>query len=116
MRHAIELPTNGCIDVRMVVAMDIGPDRRIAIDVFAATAIPQNCSMSLDQKERLMPWGAPFPHVGEWMPNKALVGLNQLFRIPFSHSCFNSVCVSLTIFTCVSSGLALPVIHRRFAR
>src|ERR1700675_874497 len=39
VRDAIKLLSDGGIDVGMVMPMNVGPDRRIAVDVFAAAAV-----------------------------------------------------------------------------
>src|SRR4030081_2823536 len=69
----------------MIVAVDVCPNRRIPVDVFAATAVAQNRAMSFDQNQRFMIGCAPIAHVREWMPDKLLVSINQRLCVPFAH-------------------------------
>jgi hypothetical protein len=86
VRYVVELPPDCRIDVRMVVAVNVRPDRRIAIDVFAALAVAQERTASLDQNQRLIPKCAPFGHISERMPDEPLVPFDQLVGVPLSHA------------------------------
>ncbi len=63
----------------MIVAVNVRPDRRVAVNVLAATAVAQQRAVPLDQNQRLMVRSAPFRHVREWMPDEPLVRLDQRF-------------------------------------
>jgi hypothetical protein len=69
----------------MIVAVNVGPDRRIAVDVFAAPAVAQERSVALDQNQRLMTRSTPFGHISERMPDEPLVSGNQFGRVPLGH-------------------------------
>ena len=85
MRHALQLFPKRGVDMRMIMAVNICPDRRIPVDVFAAAAIPQNRAVPFHQNERLVFRGAPFAHVRERMPDELFVGVNQLVGVPVTH-------------------------------
>jgi hypothetical protein len=63
------------VGVRMTV--NVGPDRTVAIEVFAAGGVDQHAAASFDQDEGIMPDRAPVPHLGERMPEVRLVGLPE---------------------------------------
>ena len=85
MRYAIKLPPDCGIDVRMIVAVNVCPDRRIAVDVLTALAVAQNCTVALDLNQRLISRCAPFGHVSEGMPDEPLVPIDQFVGVPLTH-------------------------------
>ncbi len=42
MRERVQLPGDGGVDPRMVVAVEIGPDGGIAVEIFAAPTVAQS--------------------------------------------------------------------------
>ena len=77
-----ELIADGPGDSRVPVAVDICPDRGIAVDILAAAAVPENCSIAFDEDDRRMLIRAPCFHLGEGMPAMGLVHGGQGFCIP----------------------------------
>ncbi len=75
-----ELAANRCVDRRVGVPVDVGPDRRIAIEVFSALGIPQPTTFAADENERFVVRGAPFARAaaltGEWVPAMGLVAVD----------------------------------------
>src|SRR5580700_10264688 len=61
------------------MAMDVGPDGGIAIQVPSAEAVFQPCSPSRDQNQRSVVGRNPIPHLGERMPDMSLVELDEGF-------------------------------------
>jgi len=84
--HTTQLAADRRVDMWVIMSVDICPDGRIPIDVFAAaSAIAEQCTPAFDQNHCLVFRSAPFAHVRKRVPNEALVPINQLFRIPLSH-------------------------------
>ena len=68
MRHLIELAFDGGVNFRMPVAMNVRPDRGIAVDVFTTMDVSKDCSLALNEHERFVLRRAPCLHLGEGMP------------------------------------------------
>src|SRR5437870_4194701 len=81
----IELSPKGCVDVRMIMPVNVRPDRRIPVNVLSALAVTQNGATSFDEHQRLMLWCAPVAHIREGVPNVLLVCSNQCLRVPLAH-------------------------------
>ena len=80
-----QVAVDGGIDVGMVMTMNVGPDRRITVDVFAAAAVSQQRPLSFNEHDWFVISRTPPRHRGKWMPNIFLVGLNEVLRVPFIH-------------------------------
>ena len=80
MRDPVELVADGRSDFRVPVPVDICPDRRISVEVFAAAAVPEDRPLAFDQNDRLMLVRAPLFHLGEGMPCVRFVPRHQRFR------------------------------------
>ena len=78
------LPLDGLHNVGMRMTVDVGPDRAVAVEVFAACRVDQPAATSFHQDEGIMPGRAPVPHLGERMPKVRLVGLPEFVR---GHGC-----------------------------
>lgn len=77
MRHLVQLFPDRLIQDRMTVAMDVRPDRRVAIEVASAETIFQPRSAPGNQHERLVIGGNPVAHLRERMPDMRFVELDQ---------------------------------------
>ena len=74
MGHAAELLCDGAVNRRMAVSMDVGPDGRVSIQVFATLLITKDAAFATDERQGLMVLRAPGLHWGEGMPEMLLVG------------------------------------------
>src|SRR5512137_732101 len=77
MSDFAQLPTNGRINPRVIVAMEIGPYGRISIEVFAPVDVFQERAAAPDEHQRLAL--EPVTHLGERMPDVSLIELSQPF-------------------------------------
>ena len=77
MRHAVELVANRAIDCWMRVAMDVCPNRGVAVQVAAALAVLQPTALASHQDKRRVVFRAPFLHRCEGVPKVLLVALDQ---------------------------------------
>ena len=66
MGDFFKLRANGGVDLWMIVAVEIGPNRRVRIQKFAALHITQDRSVPGSDYDRLAL--QPIPHLREWMP------------------------------------------------
>src|SRR5213082_3044521 len=85
MCDPFQLLANCPIDPRMIMPVNICPDRRVPVDVFATTAVAQERAVPLDNHDWFMLRRAPFRHVSEGVPNKLFVCGNQFFGVPVGH-------------------------------
>src|SRR2546423_4857442 len=85
MCDPFQLLANCQIDSRMIMPVNICPDRRVPVDVFATTAVAQERAVPLDNHDWCMLRRAPFRHVSEGVPNKLFVCGNQFFGVPVGH-------------------------------
>ena len=76
--HEIELLADGGIDRGMRVAVDVGPDGGVAVDVLATVLISKHAAFSTDEDERLMVIGTPRLHRSEGMPEMGFVGEGEV--------------------------------------
>ena len=70
-----QLLANGGVDLGVIVAVKVGPDRRVGVDVFPATDIPKQRPFAPLNEQRFA--SEPVAHLGEWMPEILLVELGQ---------------------------------------
>ena len=82
MGDVVELIADGLIDRRVGMAVDIRPDRGIAIEVAAALAVFEHGAFAAHENERVVFRFAPVAHRREGMPEVRLVERLQLRRIP----------------------------------
>ena len=82
MGDAVKLIADGLIDRRVGMAVDIGPDRGIAIEVATALAVLENGAFASNENEWVVVRFAPVAHRREGMPEVRLVEHLQLRRIP----------------------------------
>src|ERR1700677_1880282 len=75
MRDFSQLPRDGRIDRRMAMPVQIGPDRRIRIEIFLALGVAQDRPFSRHDHDWLA--FAPIPHLRERMPDKGPIQLRQ---------------------------------------
>ena len=78
VRHALQLVADGSVDLRVAMAVDVGPDGGVAVDVFAPLAIAQDGPLAFHQHERFVLGRAPVAHLGERMPAMAFVGGDEI--------------------------------------
>lgn len=82
MGHPVELILDGMVDFGMGVAVDIRPNRRIAIQVAAAFAVLKPSPLATNQDKWRVVLRAPIPHWREGMPKMLFIALDQCLRIP----------------------------------
>ena len=82
MGDVVELIADGLIDRRVGMAVDIGPDRGIAIQVATAFAVLEHGAFASNENEWMVVRFAPVAHRGERMPEVRLVERLQFRRIP----------------------------------
>ena len=82
MGDAVKLISDGLIDRWVGMAVDIGPDRGIAIEVMTAFAVLEHGAFAANENERVVVRFAPVAHRGEGMPEVHLVERLQSRRIP----------------------------------
>ena len=76
VRNFPELPPDRRIDLRMVVAVQVRPDRGICVKIFASANVLQHRALAGRDHHRLA--FQPVTHLGEWMPDKLLVEVCEL--------------------------------------
>ena len=81
----VKLLENGSIDPGMIMAMNIRPNSRIAVEVFASLGVAQDCAPAFDDYQRFVLWRAPFRHICEWMPDERFVRGHEIPAGPISH-------------------------------
>jgi hypothetical protein len=82
MGDAVELIADGMIDRRVGVAVDIRPDRGIAIQVATPLAVLEHGAFASNENEWVVVRFAPVAHRREGMPEVCFVERLQLRRIP----------------------------------
>jgi len=65
------------IQERVPVPMDVGPDRRVSIEVPFAEAVFQPRPLSSNQNQWLVVGRNPIPHLGERMPDMSFIELDE---------------------------------------
>ena len=80
------LAAHGLDDARMAVAVDVRPDGRISVEIFAASRIFEDGPAAFHNYQRLMSRVAPRLHLGEWVPEILAVGRRKLLRTHASRS------------------------------
>jgi hypothetical protein len=79
MRHVLQLLGDRPIQHWMAMAMDVGPDGRVGIEVPSAVTVFQPCSLAGDQHQWLVLGRNPISHRRERMPDVGLVELDEGF-------------------------------------
>ena len=82
MGDAVKLIADGLIDRWVGVAVDIRPDRGIAIEVAAPLTVLEHGAFAANENEWVVVRFAPVAHRREGMPEVRLVERLQLRRIP----------------------------------
>ena len=82
MGDAFELFAEGAGDRGMAMAVNIRPDRGIAVEVAAALAVFEHRALAAHEHERMVIRFAPIAHGREGMPEVRLVERLQLRRVP----------------------------------
>ena len=77
MRHLVQLFPDRLIQDRMIVTVDVGPDRRVAVKVASAETIFQPRSAPGNQHEWLVIGRNPVVHLRERMPDMRFVELDE---------------------------------------
>ena len=80
VREPVELLADGLVDLGPPMAVQIGPDRGIAIEVFAALIIAQHRAFPGNQDDGIMTWRVPVAHLGEGVPDVGLVRFSRISR------------------------------------
>lgn len=73
MRYPLQLVSDCLVQDRMIVAMDVRPDRRIAVQVASAKAVFEPRAAPRDQNKRLVPGRNPVCHLRERVPDVGFV-------------------------------------------
>ena len=78
MGNVPQLLVDGGVEFRMVVAVQIGPDGGIGIEIFAAMNIFDDCAFAADDDN----WFGlePIAHLREGMPDEAVIELGELVQ------------------------------------
>ncbi len=71
MGDFLQLPVNRRVDLGMVMAVEIGPDRGVGIEVFFPGDIPEHCATARNDHDRLA--FQPVAKLGEWMPDARVI-------------------------------------------
>src|SRR5690242_11116894 len=79
MRDFPELPADCRIDSRAIVSVQVGPDGRIAVEIFATAHVAQHGPFTRDYDD----WFAPEPvaHLREGMPHTRAIQLGELMHV-----------------------------------
>ena len=78
MCETVELISDRLIDLAPPMAVEVGPDGRVTVEIFAAFRVAQDGAFALDKNEGFMAGRVPVPHLGEGMPE---MGADQVLRI-----------------------------------
>ena len=78
VRDFSQLPIQRIVDPGMSVSVDVGPDRRIAIEVLAPLGIPQPHTLAAGDDQALAGRIAPISLIGEGMPAMLLIPCQPL--------------------------------------
>ena len=73
MGEAVELIADRSVDHRMAMAVEIRPDRAVAVEVTGAFGIEEIGSRTRDDHERIDLRGAPIPHLREGVPEVLVI-------------------------------------------
>ncbi len=73
-----ELAADGGVDFRMLVAVKICPDRRVAVEVFAAVDVAKDGAASRGDDDGLA--FEPVAHLGERVPEVLMIELGELMH------------------------------------
>jgi len=71
MTDTIQLSADGAIDPRVVVTMEVRPNRRVRIQVFVPIRIAQDCPAASDDYDGLL--FEPFAHLRKWVPEIPMI-------------------------------------------
>ena len=78
MSDLTQLPTDGCVEFGMVVAVKVRPDRGVGIEVLLAPRIAEDRALAGNDHDGL-PFH-PVPHLGEWMPNVRMIEASEFMH------------------------------------
>ncbi len=73
VREVPELTLHSRVDPGMVVPVQVGPDRRVSIEVLASPAVAQGRTLAGDDHQGIVFRRAPVAHLRERMPGMRLV-------------------------------------------
>ena len=79
VRDFFELLLNCRVDLRMIVAVQICPNRRIRVEIFASTQVAQNRAFARDDDRRFA--FQPVTHLGEGMPDELVIKFGELVHL-----------------------------------
>jgi len=79
MRDFPELPPDGGIDLRVIVAVEVGPNRGIRVKIFASVNVPQHRAPACGDDH----WLAfqPVTHLRKRMPDELMVEFRELAHL-----------------------------------
>src|SRR5271168_3563644 len=71
MGDFVQLAGNGRVDLRVAMPMEIGPDRGIGVEIFAAPGVTQHRPATAQDDDGFVL--QPVEHLGERVPDKGLI-------------------------------------------
>ena len=74
MGDFVELTPDSCVELQVMMPVQIGPDGGVRIQIFASTDIYQDSALAANEHDGLA--FQPVPHLGEGMP--------EIFVVQFS--------------------------------
>src|SRR5262249_47547735 len=75
---AAQLPADGGVDRRLAMAMEVGPDRGVCIEVFPAARVAKQRPFALGDDDR--PALDPIAHLRERVPDKLAIKPGKVHR------------------------------------
>ena len=81
MRDFLELPLDCRVNLWMIVAVQIRPNRRICVEILASLRVAQDRAFARDDDH---PFALqPVTHLGERMPDVLVIKLDELVHLNF---------------------------------
>ena len=103
MRYFFDLPGYSRIDFWMIVPVQVRPNGRICVEIFAALHILEHRPFALQNHDWVL--FEPVAHLREWMPYELVVEFGESMHDYFTLSCkafasvlrLSDVCVAVTV-------------------
>jgi hypothetical protein len=81
MRDFFELLFDRSVDLGVIVAVQIRPNRRIRVEIFTSANVVQHRAFAGDNDNRLVL--QPVAHLGEGMPDELVIEFGELVHLNF---------------------------------
>ena len=75
MGNLLQLPRDGGVDFRVLMAVEIGPDAGVRVEIFAAVCIAEHGALAGRDEDRLAL--EPVAHLREGMPDVGVVEFRE---------------------------------------